>query len=385
MELAQKQLTGAIKIQTLARGGRDRQRVAAMRRQREQERRQIEWMRSYQKDTGASLGQSNADDRPEKEELSVEIAAGSGEGTVSSPSAADLSVSPDTRANSTIASEPADVPLTPESTYSGSTKVADAAEAAPAPVAAPAAAVEMPSLRKPPAHAKAPQPVPVAPHGSISGDDGDDLSVMNVSTHGSMSGLGLNETPPPSSSAALSVPGTVESSSLVGSIEDKIKKLEVLERSIQEKEQSMLMAAKLSEERAIAMEKALQQLEERNKREEADRQAREELLAIAAGPISHRSEYSSLRGSARGGRGRNSLPGTARSRHSAPPTARFAPLHPFCRILSYPIKSYPIQSYPILSYRIQPYPIQSYPILPYPILSFPVQSCCYCCSEQLKS
>ena len=77
---------------------------------------------------------------------------------------------------------------------------------------------------------------------------------------------------------------------VINEIDEKIKRLEEIEKNIKEQEMKMLEAAKIAEERAIAMEKALQQIEETQKKNEADRLARDALFQMAVGPISYRSD-----------------------------------------------------------------------------------------------
>ena len=77
---------------------------------------------------------------------------------------------------------------------------------------------------------------------------------------------------------------------VINEIDEKIKRLEEIEKNIKEQEMKMLEAAKIAEERAEAMEKALRQMEETQKKNEADRLARDALFQMAAGPISYRSD-----------------------------------------------------------------------------------------------
>lgn len=74
-------------------------------------------------------------------------------------------------------------------------------------------------------------------------------------------------------------------------LDSKLRRLEELEKVMIEREKQMAEAAKVAEERAAAMEQALKQMEERARQDEADRLLRQQLLEMAAGPISHRSDY----------------------------------------------------------------------------------------------
>lgn len=93
-------------------------------------------------------------------------------------------------------------------------------------------------------------------------------------------------------------------------IDEKLRRLEELEKVMAEREQKMIEAARLAEEKAAAMEATLKQMEERARQDEVDRLMRQQLLEMAAGPISHRSDYSSIMRSM--------------SHHSVPPSARSA-------------------------------------------------------------
>ena len=106
---------------------------------------------------------------------------------------------------------------------------------------------------------------------------------------------------------------------------EQLKRLEVIEKSMKEKEQRMLEAAKLAEEKAAAMERALEMMEKRAKEEEFERSQRRKFLEMAAGSVSG-SPYSSI-GSVRSSRQQQQPPPPASSRLNssrAPPSARSA-------------------------------------------------------------
>jgi hypothetical protein len=110
-------------------------------------------------------------------------------------------------------------------------------------------------------------------------------------------------------------------------IDEKIARMEELERRIADKEKAMQDAALKAEERTQALEKAIKAMEERAKAEEAERAIQKELLSMAAGPISNRSPYNSARpgtgqGSARGGG--HGPPSARPSARDQPPSARSA-------------------------------------------------------------
>lgn len=126
--------------------------------------------------------------------------------------------------------------------------------------------------------------------------------------------------------------------SAVKEIEDKLRRLEELEKVMAEREQKMVEAARVAEERAAAMEETLRQMEERARQEEVERLMRQQLLDMAAGPISNRSDYNAIMRSI-SQQSHHSLPSSARSGkgtgrrmqqigyvtprvHAAPPTAR---------------------------------------------------------------
>ena len=104
----------------------------------------------------------------------------------------------------------------------------------------------------------------------------------------------------------------------VNELDERIRRLEAMEKSIMEKEQKMMEAAKLAAEKAEAMEKTLKALEERARVEEAEKFARQRLMDMAAGPMSHRSPYNSL------GPKSSRTPRSGRMLPSAPPSARSA-------------------------------------------------------------
>lgn len=91
---------------------------------------------------------------------------------------------------------------------------------------------------------------------------------------------------------------------------------------MKEKEQRMLEAAKLAEEKAAAMERALEMMEKRAKEEEFERSQRRKFLEMAAGSLSG-SPYSSV-GSVMNSR-QQPPPASSRLNSSrAPPSARSA-------------------------------------------------------------
>jgi hypothetical protein len=96
---------------------------------------------------------------------------------------------------------------------------------------------------------------------------------------------------------------------------EQMKRLEELERSMKEKEQRMVEATKHAEEKASAIERALELMEKRAKEEEFERAQRKKFLDMAAG-----SPYSSL-----GPFGSSRPPVSSRMNSSrAPPSARSA-------------------------------------------------------------
>ena len=141
----------------------------------------------------------------------------------------------------------------------------------------------------------------------------------------------------------------------VTEIDEKIAKLERIEKNILEREKAMAESQRMSEERAKLLEDQLRKMEERQKAEEAERAIQSELMANAMGSLpgtGRSSAPGSARNgpppvhnpSARRGTGRGSAPPSARggtlgpagsargdttgpaasARHSAPPTARSA-------------------------------------------------------------
>ncbi len=102
-------------------------------------------------------------------------------------------------------------------------------------------------------------------------------------------------------------------------IDTKLKQLEELEKRIKQSEENVILEAKKAEDR---LQQQLQMIEEKAKQAEADRLAREELMRLAVGPLSHRSPFNT-----NGGKfdPRKSPFGTAFStRTNGPPSARSA-------------------------------------------------------------
>lgn len=111
----------------------------------------------------------------------------------------------------------------------------------------------------------------------------------------------------------------------------RLKRIEELEKSMKEKEERMTNAALAVEQKAKEMEDALRKMEEKALEEEAKRLARNQLLEMAAGPLSYRSQQGYGHGSARGPPGSSRTPrsgrmNSARNLHATygPPTARSA-------------------------------------------------------------
>jgi hypothetical protein len=99
-------------------------------------------------------------------------------------------------------------------------------------------------------------------------------------------------------------------------LEDRIRRLEEIERNISLKEEKMQQAARIAEEKAAEMMNAMKLMEERAKQEAAEYAARHELLMMAAGPLSSRSAYSTATGMMASNGGMN-------TRSSRPVSARW--------------------------------------------------------------
>lgn len=104
-------------------------------------------------------------------------------------------------------------------------------------------------------------------------------------------------------------------------LEERLKQLEEIERRIKASEQNMAEEAKRAEER---IRQQMQILEEKAKQAEAERQAREELMKLAVGSISHRSPFASIGPHSARIMQSNGAGGLMSTRGSAPPTARSA-------------------------------------------------------------
>eukprot|EP00981_Chlorochromonas_danica_P007949 scaffold1931_cov215-Ochromonas_danica.AAC.5 len=104
-------------------------------------------------------------------------------------------------------------------------------------------------------------------------------------------------------------------------LEERLKQLEDIERRIKASEQNMAEEAKRAEER---IRQQMQILEEKAKQAEAERQAREELMKLAVGSISHRSPFTTMGPHSARIMQSNGGGGLMSTRGSAPPTARSA-------------------------------------------------------------
>lgn len=87
-------------------------------------------------------------------------------------------------------------------------------------------------------------------------------------------------------------------------IDEKLMALADLEKRLKESEEKVRLEVKLAEEKVQAQ---LRLLEEKTKQVEAERKAREELMQLAVGPLSHRSPFATLRS------GTSTVPSSARS------------------------------------------------------------------------
>lgn len=148
------------------------------------------------------------------------------------------------------------------------------------------------------------------------------------------------EGPAPAAAAIVDVisPAAIHAAQQAEEMNERIRKLEEIERTIREKEEKMAEYARKAEEQAQAMQNALLQMQEQAKKQEDDRLAQQQLLAMAAGPMSHRSDYASPFSTQQrramgtgGGHGNSTMPMSSRrsvpnsARHpDAPPTARSA-------------------------------------------------------------
>jgi hypothetical protein len=74
---------------------------------------------------------------------------------------------------------------------------------------------------------------------------------------------------------------------------ERMQKLEEMEREFREKAEKLDEITRAAQARDEAMAKALALIEEQTKKAEADRLAQQQLLMMAAGPMSHRSDFAS--------------------------------------------------------------------------------------------
>ncbi len=95
-------------------------------------------------------------------------------------------------------------------------------------------------------------------------------------------------------------------------IDEKLMALADLEKRLKESEEKVRLEVKLAEEKVQAQ---LRLLDEKTKQVEAERKAREELMQLAVGPMSHRSPFATLRS------GTSTVPTSARSNLGRTPDA----------------------------------------------------------------
>jgi hypothetical protein len=99
-------------------------------------------------------------------------------------------------------------------------------------------------------------------------------------------------------------------------IDEKLRRIEEMERSMALKEKRMLDAAKQAEEQATAMAATLKLLEDKAQKEAAEFAVRQQLLMMAAGDVTARSQMNTMRSTGPpASRGKSPYP-------SGPPTAR---------------------------------------------------------------
>lgn len=101
-----------------------------------------------------------------------------------------------------------------------------------------------------------------------------------------------------------------QENNIMKQIDEKLMALADLEKRLKESEEKVRLEVKLGEEKVQAQ---LRLLEEKTKQVEAERKAREELMQLAVGPLSHRSPFATFRG------GTSTVPSSARSNHGVKP------------------------------------------------------------------
>lgn len=76
------------------------------------------------------------------------------------------------------------------------------------------------------------------------------------------------------------------SSAGVSELDERMKRLEEMEKTMIQKEERMIEAAKKAEEKAAEMQRAIEAMEKRAAEEEAEKQVRKSMMELAAGPMS---------------------------------------------------------------------------------------------------
>ena len=141
---------------------------------------------------------------------------------------------------------------------------------------------------------------------------------------------GAGENPPPLDPVAAKALADAAAAAAKQSEEmnERFQKLAEMEKQLKERADQMEEFERASKAREEAMDRALKLIEEQSKKAEADRLAQQQLLMMAAGPMSHRSEFAGSPYSTQQRRNplasaRRSVPNSSRI-PDAPPTARSA-------------------------------------------------------------
>ncbi|RYH28552.1 hypothetical protein EON65_11795, partial [archaeon] len=318
-EVQRKSHESASKIQARLRGMQDRKRVEQIKRSRTAEKKHVDWLKSYQKQSIIHANSTLIEEHDEDEGSPGHVVE---ESEKVKRELLDLPLRPSSAERPTR--ESLSRPLSREEskitepvTSNSPTKRSSLSEQP----------VIMPSLSRPSSRQKLKTPeASINPKSNRSNEPGKDAihhakKSPHYATHHGHPRPPITDAPhqesqatpqPPPESAGH--PVQVVTDPRLDTLDEKLKMLEEVERRIKASEENLALGAKMAEER---IQQQMAALEAQAKKAEADRKAQEELMKLAVGSMSHRSPYAT-------GGPYSSRRGMMSTRGSAPPTARSA-------------------------------------------------------------
>lgn len=318
--MAERQERGAIKVQSLARGLRDRKRVEQVREEEELARKERAWLESFQKSatstdhvhsaSSKSVKGGNANSVPALD-LQENSNRRKSDKEASSQKTNNKKKSPTAKVPKLVRptkGSPSNKKVTEEETLDAGEAADDEAEP-----------VRNTSAGRPPSSSGATAAVPPL---SLS-DSTKPVADSSRSPTAKENEQSNNKNRPSEDDTEMVSPTKAAldaaSAQALVLLDEKMQKLEALERRLQENEARVRQEAQQAEEKMRAQ---LQKFEEQARQAERDRQAQQELMQLAVGPIaSHRSPFVT-------GGGRNSAFNTGGGANifgtNGPPTGRSA-------------------------------------------------------------